>query len=76
MQNLLIKKPSMEQKDTFKKASRCQVIGRLSIGVVAAQAAPSPSPTNINKGKPTANTQPVCQATIIALTACPRLMIS
>jgi hypothetical protein len=30
----------MEQKDTFKKASRRQVLGGLSIGVIAAQAAP------------------------------------
>lgn len=30
----------MEQKDTFKKASRRQVLGGLTIGVVAAQAAP------------------------------------
>ncbi|MEH2068954.1 MAG: SDR family oxidoreductase [Nostoc sp.] len=30
----------MEQKDTFKKASRRQVLGGLSIGVVAAQAVP------------------------------------
>jgi hypothetical protein len=30
----------MDQKDTFKKASRRQVLGGLSIGLVAAQAAP------------------------------------
>ncbi len=40
----------MEQKDTSKKASRRQVLGGLSIGIVAAQAAPvfaqSPTPAN------------------------------
>lgn len=41
----------MEQKDTFKKTSRRQVIGGLTIGAIASQAAPvfaqkSPSPTN------------------------------
>lgn len=30
----------MEQKDTLKKTSRLQVLGRLFIGIVAAQAAP------------------------------------
>jgi NAD(P)-dependent dehydrogenase (short-subunit alcohol dehydrogenase family) len=36
-----VKKASMERKDTFNKASRRQVLGGLSIGVVAAQAIPA-----------------------------------
>lgn len=43
----------MEQKDTFKKASRRQVLGGLTIGVVAAQAAPvlAQSSTRANQQK-------------------------
>ncbi|MEH2080012.1 MAG: hypothetical protein V7K89_08335 [Nostoc sp.] len=58
----------MEQKNIFKKASRRQVLGGLSIGVVAAQAAPvfaqqTSTPTNqqVTDTQP-GKTQPVCQA--------------